>query len=51
MTAGVTLFAAAIMHLPCLTAVEGLWGIDQGIPAIDQMLADHADHCTVLAST
>ena len=50
MTAGVTRFATAITRLPCKNAVDGLRAVDQGVPSIDQMLADHADYCAVLAS-
>ena len=50
MTAGVTRFARAITRLPCKNAVDGLRAIDQGVPSIDQMLADHADYCAALAS-
>ncbi len=45
------MFAAAITCLPCQNAVDGLRAIDQGIPFINQMLADHANYCSVFAST
>ena len=50
MTAGVTRFATAITRLPCKNAVDGLRAVDQGVPSIDQMLADHADYRALLAS-
>ncbi len=51
MTVGVTRFATAITRLPCQNAVDGLRAVDQGMPSIDRMLADHVDYRSVLAST
>ena len=51
MTVGVTRFATAITRLPCQNAVDGLRAVDQGMPSIDRMLANHVDYRSVLAST